>query len=230
MVQFKGIDAVEVDNHLRLFSTGNKDWIVPAGTDERRFTVLDVGEGNKQDRGFFGKLRTQMQNGGYEALMYDALHFDLSSVNLHKVFQTDALREQKIASLTAEEKWWLDTLMKGELPWGMDEVGCCPCDRLQARYQTHARRRGVKPRAIETELGMFLRKHAEGLQRQRKYYKAWDEKQKCVAQVLGPVYRFPSLEKCRLAFDEKMQQSYAWPEAGSDWTVEPRADADTAEI
>ena len=231
MVQLKGIDAFQVPNHVRLLLTGNEDWIVPAGMDERRFTVLDVGENNKQDHVFFGKLITQMENGGYEALMHDALQFDLSSVNLREVLKTDALREQKIASLTPEQKWWLDTLMKGELPWGVDdEVGCCPCDRLQARYQAHARRSAAKPRAIATELGIFLRKHAQGIARRERDFNIWNERKSRIDLQRGYVYRFPSLAECRKAFDKKMQQHFEWPDPGplhlerANWVIEPRPD------
>ena len=218
MVQLKGIDAFEVANHVRLLQTGNDGRIVPAGMDERRFTVLDVGEGNKQDHRFFSKMIAQMENGGYEALMHDALHFNLSSINLHEVLKTDALREQKIASLTPEEKWWLDTLMEGALPWGVDEVGYCPCLRLQAQYQMHARRSAAKPRAIATELGIFLGKYAPGITRRDGSFKVWIERREEMVLQRGYIYRFPSLADCRTAFDQKMQQPFQWPDGGDDWT------------
>ena len=43
MIEAKGVDPVKVDNHLRLMMTSNSDWVVPAGKDERRFAIFDVG-------------------------------------------------------------------------------------------------------------------------------------------------------------------------------------------
>jgi hypothetical protein len=36
-IEFKGREAFWIDNHVRLLVTGNPDWIVPAGFEERRF-------------------------------------------------------------------------------------------------------------------------------------------------------------------------------------------------
>jgi hypothetical protein len=41
-IEFKGKEAFRVRNYLRLLVTGNPDWLVPAGHEERRFAVLDI--------------------------------------------------------------------------------------------------------------------------------------------------------------------------------------------
>jgi hypothetical protein len=78
--------------------------------------------------------------------------------------KTAALLDQKIASLSAEKGWWLDMLMRGELPWGCDAADLCPTQRLFGQFR-HAGKVGVKRRAIETQLGMFLSKHVPNLRK-----------------------------------------------------------------
>jgi hypothetical protein len=50
-------ELVRVDNHVRLLITGNPDWLVPAGLEERRFAVLDVGDAHREDHGYFRGYR-----------------------------------------------------------------------------------------------------------------------------------------------------------------------------
>src|SRR5436190_1041922 len=63
MAEFKGVDIVRVDNHVRLLVTGNADWLVAAGREERRFAVLDVGDTHMQDIPYFAALEKQMNEG-----------------------------------------------------------------------------------------------------------------------------------------------------------------------
>jgi Family of unknown function (DUF5906) len=102
-IEYKGKEAVRVDNYVRLLVSGNPDWIVPAGFDERRFAVLDVGDAHMEDYPYFAAIDTEMDNGGREALLDLLPDIDLSSINLRKIPKTAALLEQKLASLSAEQ-------------------------------------------------------------------------------------------------------------------------------
>src|SRR6202012_4096188 len=52
MIESKGIDPVQVANFVRVIMTSNEGWVVPAGVDERRFLVLDVGSGCEQNHAY----------------------------------------------------------------------------------------------------------------------------------------------------------------------------------
>ena len=43
---------------MRLFVTGNPDWMVPAGYKERRWAVFDMGDEHMQDHAYFAARRT----------------------------------------------------------------------------------------------------------------------------------------------------------------------------
>ena len=167
---------------------------------------------HEKDHAYFAAIDHEMDNGGREALLHYLFNFDLSTVNLRTIPKTAALLEQQISSLTAEQSWWLDTLMRGELPRGCDVGGRCPTNRLFDQYITRAMRQGIKRRSIEVQLGGFLKKHVPGLRKVKINYRRWDGLR--MVDDDGPVYIFPSLEECREAFATKLGQPIDWAAIG----------------
>jgi hypothetical protein len=191
LIEYKYKLAIPVANHIRLLVCGNQDWLVPAGLRERRFAVLDVGEQRLQDTKYFARIDEQMNKGGREALLHHFLNFDLKTVDLRKVPQTDALRDQKMHALGPEDAWWLDVLNSGALP-GCKDRGCL--SRLLIEdYVEHAKRQATRRRSTETQLGMFLRKRVPGFRKRRIDRMGW--------------YDFPPLAECRQAFAKAMGQA-----------------------
>jgi hypothetical protein len=116
MIERKGKEPYEVDNLVRLIIIGNESWLVPASTDERRYAVLDVGEGNKQQGKFFEEMRILIDEKGGNSLLLDyLLNFDLSTVNVNIAPKTKALLDQKISSLDPFEAWWFNCLSEGRI-------------------------------------------------------------------------------------------------------------------
>jgi len=191
---------------VRLFVTGNPDWLVPAGFEERRFAVFDVGDDKRQDHAYFGAIVDQLNNGGREALLHYLLNFDLSTVDLRSVPKTGALLEQKFESLSPDDAWWLDTLMRGELPWGCAEQRCCPKRRLFDNYARHAQMTGARRRATETKIGMFLNKQVPQLRSCERSVMFWSEARQEMREQNDRCYEFPPLDDCRSAFTKRLQQ------------------------
>ena len=115
VIEGKGIDAESALNYVHLFMASNETWVVPAGLDERRFFVLDVGEEKKQKSGYFKGLQTQMDDGGLENLLHYLLSYDLSDYEVRDVPKTDALLDQKILSMGVDLKWFYERLKDGRL-------------------------------------------------------------------------------------------------------------------
>lgn len=120
-IERKGRDSLQVNNYLRLLITSNEDWVVPAAFEERRFAVVDVGNGNQQDHEFFGEMLKQLDNGGYAALLHDLMHFDLSKVEVGKIPTTEALVQQKEISMDPVEQYWFACLQQGNVPLSLKE-------------------------------------------------------------------------------------------------------------
>lgn len=201
-IEFKGKEPIRVKNHVRLLVTGNADWIVPAGLEERRFAVFEMGEGALQDHRYFGAMVAELEQGGYAKLLHTLLHHDLSKVDLRLIPNTAALYEQKMASLSPEQAWWLDTLTNGLLPGDGAGTGCCPTQFLYDRFIAHAQKAGTRRRSIETQVGVFLRRYAPGLRKRE-------------GELAGrrlTFYEFPSLKVCRAAFARETRHPGNWDE------------------
>ena len=229
-IEYKGKEPIRVNNYVRLLVSGNPDWLVPAGFEERRFAVLEVGEAQITNAEYFAAIDAEMDAGGREALLDHLLRFDLKAegINLRNIPKTAALLDQKLSSLGPEQGWWLDTLSRGELPWGVDELGRCPASRLFDRYIKHASRHGARRRSIEVQLGMFLRKHVPDLIKSEGTYRHWTGIG--MKDTGGAVYTFPTLTVCRAAFAKTLgHDNIAWPEK-SDWSLEPVPDPEPREV
>jgi hypothetical protein len=91
----KGVDAEAGNNCIHLMMASNERWVVPAATDDRRYFVLDVGDGRKNDGAYFKAIQAQLDADGREALLHHLQTLDLSGFNVRDVPKTDALREQQ---------------------------------------------------------------------------------------------------------------------------------------
>jgi hypothetical protein len=109
-VEPKGLDAISVSNHINVLMASNEDWVIPAEADERRYFMLDISSARAKDTGYFGRMLKQLDDGGYEAMAYDLLHWDLSRANLWRAPATDALMEQKEVTLGSVAQFWVGCL------------------------------------------------------------------------------------------------------------------------
>lgn len=120
LLERKGVDPIQVPNHVRLIVTTNSRWAVPAVPGQRRFFVLEVSDAYAKDTEYFGALENEFQNGGPEAMLYDLLRLDYSQINLREPPPTDALSEQIEHSFKGEMRWWHAVLTEGNFP---DDTG-----------------------------------------------------------------------------------------------------------
>lgn len=114
-IERKGVDAFTARNRLKIMMASNSDWVVPAGTDERRYLVLDVSDVKKQDHAYFSALNAHMENGGIAALLHFLLSYDISAFNVRDVPHTAALDQQKLLSLPPLQAWLYARLYAGQM-------------------------------------------------------------------------------------------------------------------
>ena len=211
MIERKGVDAVRHPNYVRLMIASNNDWVVPAGKDARRWFVLDVNPRCKGNQDYFAEMQAELKNGGYEALLYDLLHFDLSQINIREAPKTVALLDQKIEHFDSVETWIYDRLWNGT-PTRKHErwPSQVRCSEMFDDYLTSAEITGQKRRKVETELGMRLPKLISGMARRR-------SSMRTTAGTERPwVYVLPALEDCRSSFEEGLGQPIPWPPIDDD--------------
>jgi Family of unknown function (DUF5906) len=223
MLEYKGVDPIEILNFIRLFVTGNLDWMVPAGFRDRRWAIFDIGEDQMQNHAYFAAIDEQMDNGGREALLHYLLNFDLKTVNLRVVPKTAALFDQQVESMNAEEAWWFEVLMRGALPsrpQGVKEANVCSRDDLFETYILHARLQGISRRTIETKLGMFLNKQlGDALTSYQPVVGNSASRSTKARPAQRRCYRLPSLRECRDMFASKLGQPIVWG-SSEQWETE----------
>ena len=207
MIENKGVDPIRVDNYVRLYMTSNEGWVIPAGKDERRYCVFDVSNRCAQNAAYFREMDEQLADGGYEAFLYDLLHFDLTKVDLRKVPKTKALLDQKIRSLESPDEWWLDRLKAGaptrKLRHWPETI---PRDALYDDYIEVTERTGWKRRSTEVAVGAALIKIMPGLKTVRQVFQrnedAAPERVRC--------YVLPPLVEARALYERSIGHPIDW--------------------
>lgn len=203
VIEHKGKETYKVDNRTRVAIIGNEDWLVPASHDERRYAVFDVGNGRKQDRAFFRTMIEGMAAGGNRVLLRHLLGVDLKGVDLNGAPETDALLDQKLASLDPFPQYWLDCLTEGRIlvsDFGEDWPESVDCNRFRDAFRRYARDRHVRSRLPDDRtIGKQLRDCCPG---------AFHTKN----SRSGYVYKLPTLEQARAAWSAYIGHAGRWPE------------------
>jgi len=231
MIELKGKDTVSMPNRMRIIMASNNDWIVPAGSDERRYFVLEVGNRNKQDTEYFNRLVDQMENGGREALLYYLLHYDLSGINLRQVPQTIALLEQKLKSLNSLAIYWYNCLNDGLLsPEHERWEGKIPTTSFFDWYIEMSKKSGKSHLEDAATFGKALAKLIPGLHRKRRIHSVGMKDGTAVRKKIW-IYQFPSLDECRNQFEEYLSMKIEWSEVSDaedkeDSTIESQFETD----
>jgi len=212
MIEGKGRDPVQMDNHVHLLMTSNESWVVPAGMEERRFCVLDVSDAVFQNSEYFAAIWDEMENGGYEAFLQYLMDFDLSAVNLRDIPQTEALFEQKIRGLSAELAWWYQCLQEGEIVLGDGWPSKIPKAHFFGQYTAYCTSIAKRSQYLDKgKLFMEIRKELDDV--------AVDFVECRLAEKDGKRvwgYKLPSLESCRAQFSKRMGYVISWRDESSD--------------
>jgi hypothetical protein len=206
-IEAKGVDMEVSPNYIHLIMASNDLHVIPAGGDERRFLVLDVGRQNQQDGDYFKAIQDQMDNGGREALLHLLMTYDLDGFDVRTVPDTKALQEQKSLSLDFEESWWLEKLQDGRIMpdddgWQEDVMK----DTLVNDYVTTADKfRVMSNRGNATRLGHFMHKHCPGIQvvqRMAELNRVTNDGFETVVKKKRRFYTMPTLQECRDAWED----------------------------
>jgi len=137
-LELKGKDVIAVSCHLRIVMASNSEWVVPAAGDDRRFAVFDVSRIHAQDTAYFGSIWAQLETGGYEALLHHLQNYKLGGVDLRKIPDTEARREQQEQSFDSFFAFWRHRLQQ---PTGDMATGACflETNQLYRDYATATR-------------------------------------------------------------------------------------------
>lgn len=83
-----------VRSFIHVMMATNNDWKVAAGPESRRWFILQVNPDTANDAGYFGAIKKEMNEGGYEAMLHELLNREIT-VNLRFAPVTDELKKQR---------------------------------------------------------------------------------------------------------------------------------------
>lgn len=117
-------DPITIRNRLHIVMCTNNEWVIPASKDERRYFIENTnnmyakGKASESQREkYFGKLWSEMDNDGREAMLYDLKNYNLKGFHpRNDVPETKELTRQKEMSLNALLSSIKQMLMDGILP------------------------------------------------------------------------------------------------------------------
>lgn len=219
----KFLKMVEEDSALHTIIASNNEWPIPIDHDDRRFSVFDVRETMKQNDAHFGQLREELRAGGWEAMLYDLMEYQVDDKKLRNPLITEAKSDITAQSLKHIEHWWLEILESGSIQNDTWPTSILKRDlhnsyiEFLERHHKASRER----RSTETEMGMFLRKFTPVIQ------------QMTVNGKVERVIQVPSLDECRKTWVKAFNwsASYTWdrewtpPENAGDAWESPARDA-----
>jgi Family of unknown function (DUF5906) len=112
-IEGKYENVVLSPNYLHLMIASNKDWVVPASLQARRFAVFEASEAHINDQAYFGAIWQELDSGGLEAMLDDLLNLDITKFNHRRAPNTEGLQLQKQLSLPPQLVWWQEVLARG---------------------------------------------------------------------------------------------------------------------
>ncbi len=158
-MEAKHFNAVLIKNTLHVMMTSNNTWVIPAALDARRFLMLNVSNAKANNIPYFAAIWSQMEVGGYEAMLYDLMNYDLSKFDVRSVPQTVGLNDQKKLSLEVIDSWWMDVLSRGYLRSSVAQWSeSYATGDLYADYLEYAEKRMERHPIHRNAMGEYMRK------------------------------------------------------------------------
>jgi Family of unknown function (DUF5906) len=219
--------VITIANRMRVIMAANPGWNVPASYDERRYAVFTVPTTRQNDHAYFADIQKELDNGGYEALMYLLLHRDISKFNCREAPITEALIDQKTKSMSDVEKWWFNILRKGQIKFYETIDGKCICVARAILYEDYCqtmKKLGVKSKLLqEDEFGILLRTFLPKVENGKIVIGGRGRPESIIGKtrMTGPgtttqkrpwVHIFPPLDKCRELWDFRIKGTSDWDE------------------
>jgi hypothetical protein len=182
--------------------SSNSDWIVPAGSDARRFAVFAVNNKYKGNTDYFTQLGMEMSNGGLAAMLHELLHLDLTGWHPEAARpETKELTRQKLQSLGPLERVFFDCLLTGAIP-GATTLGGSGCIHLPTRLLTKiVSQKNRRDDITDNKVAELLGQKFEFVKRE---------------DIRPRGYEIPALPEARRRWNERMFV-VDWDESEKDW-------------
>ena len=121
VIEPKNKDLFTIKNYRHFIFSSNEDFPVHLSPDDRRFLVLKVSAKHKEDYSYFGAITNELENGGYERLLYELQNENISNFNPRKIpLNVDAF-DVKMQDASSTENYFFEALKEGSFDIGNAE-------------------------------------------------------------------------------------------------------------
>lgn len=223
----KGVDAERIHNYLRLVLTSNEAHAAPAEVDDRRFTVINLGE-RKGSADHFRSVVREMNDGGPARLLHYFLHeIDYNPELPRTNVKNDALVQMKFMNMDPAVGWWFDCLTMGQMlpdylawagkPKEQDWPQVVSSTALHLAMRLHCKTRNARYTPDATAFSVLLNKMTGAkLERRQSYFSnPMSDVAPHDVKILGnkhyTIMNMVSLAEARSAFEKHVGQPVDWP-------------------
>lgn len=235
MMEPKGIDATQVENWMRISFTSNEMWAVGAEYDDRRFSIIDMGDRAASPE-LIERVVAEMEGDGPAGLLAYLLSYQYDLLTVRRNLKTEALLEMKKLNLDPVPEWWFGVLTEGQIlndsqSWAQDPhdapwPAVLSSTLLYQRCVDDLRARSVRRIPSQTAFALEMnRLTGVLLQRKQVWFNNTSSEQdaaRLTNQRQSAIYNMPLLVECRAAFERHLRQPIEWPEV--DETTRPAHD------
>jgi hypothetical protein len=229
ILEVKGVDPMKVRNRMIFMIASNADSIVAADKGDRRWQVFQVADAKRGDRAYFAQILGQLEQGGYEAMLHDLQHRDISKgPDPRQVILNTGLFEQYIRAAPPEIRYLHQILDNGFLPQP-NAPGNAP--NVTTVRAMHEEMKLTQPGPYYSSLNVFGRTLPEvipGIKTTQsgRYVTGWNRDGAITER--STKYMFPPLHACRTAFERHIRLPVPWSNTLTDWVQdsEPAGDSD----
>jgi hypothetical protein len=114
VIERKGLDPISMRNFKRFLISSNAHHHTPVERYNKRYLCQEISSKHRSDRGYFGAIWEELENGGYAKMMYDLLRRDISKRNWAAFPETKETMRQMVYSFDKAEAFIFDSLKAGE--------------------------------------------------------------------------------------------------------------------
>lgn len=224
VMEQKGVDPIRMKNFSLVILASNEDSVVPADTGDRRWMVFEVNNNRKEDRVHFGAILAEMKNGGYEAMLYDLLHRDVSKgPDPHHTIKTEALFDEILRAQPAYVQYVHMILHQGRLPQNL--VAGAESSTIRALLEDMRQRFPTEKRLSEVGLGQKLKKIIPAIKSDKngEYLVRFVAGAAAVMET-STRHDLPPLNEARRAFEAFVGVKVPWPEENTEWIQDPEVE------
>jgi Family of unknown function (DUF5906)/Primase C terminal 2 (PriCT-2) len=224
VMEQKGVDPIRMKNFSLVILASNEDSVVPADTGDRRWMVFDVNKARKEDRAHFGAIMAEMKNGGYEAMLYDLLHRDVTKgPDPHQTIKTEALFDEILRAQPPYVQYVHLILHQGRLPQNL--VAGADTSTIRALLEDMRQRFPTEKRLSEVGLGQKLKKIIPAIKSDKngEYLVRFVSGGAAVMET-STRHELPPLSEARQAFEAFVGVKVPWPEENTEWIQDPEVE------